>query len=71
LQLAKENWVVQREIADVRILLEAALATGDAPTIVIVNTWLRESQLEDIAIERLEQTTLHPDPGPIRTKQRP
>lgn len=71
LQLAKENWVVQREIADVRILLEAALATGDAPTIVILNTWLRESQLEDIAIQRLVQTSLHPDPGPTRTKQRP
>src|SRR5579872_7118641 len=29
LQLAKENWSVQKEVADVRILLEAALAAHD------------------------------------------
>jgi len=55
LQLANENWVVQKEVADVRILLEAALATPDASALATVKAWLRSSRLEDIHIQRLMQ----------------
>jgi predicted Zn-dependent protease len=47
LQLAKENWSVQKEVADVRILLEAALSTPDEATLKLVKDWLGTSQLED------------------------
>jgi len=71
LQLAKDNWAVQKEVADVRILLEAALACTDAPSIATVSTWVRQSALEDVHIQRLMQTTLHPDQGALRTSLRP
>jgi hypothetical protein len=57
LQLAKDNWVVQKEVADVRILLEAALACADEPGIATVSTWLRQSALEDEHIQRLMQNS--------------
>jgi tetratricopeptide (TPR) repeat protein len=67
LQLAKENWVVQREAADVRILLEAASAAGDAPTLATVRRWLQDSKLEDSHIQRLMQaSSLHPDTRLLR-----
>jgi tetratricopeptide (TPR) repeat protein len=53
LELARENWQVQKEPADVRILLEAALAVHDAETVGIVSTWLAKSRLEDVQLKRL------------------
>ena len=67
LQLANDNWAVQREVADVRILLEAASAAGDAPTLATVSRWLRDSRLEDSHIQRLIKTeNLHPDTRLLR-----
>jgi hypothetical protein len=53
LELARENWQVQKEPADIRILLEAALAVRDATTLGIVSTWLTKSRLEDVQLKRL------------------
>jgi hypothetical protein len=53
LRLARENWERQKEPADVRILLEAALAVRDAATIDGVKEWLRSFRLEDIKLSKL------------------
>lgn len=46
LKLARENWAVQREPADLRILAEAAAAAGDDDAKAIVRAWLAETRLE-------------------------
>jgi predicted Zn-dependent protease len=46
LRLALDNWKVQREPADLRVLADAAAATGDAGAKDIVRKWLAESGLE-------------------------
>ena len=46
LALARENWQVQCEPDDARVLLEAALATGDARTAAPVLLWLTETRME-------------------------
>jgi tetratricopeptide (TPR) repeat protein len=53
LKLAQENWQVQKEPADVRILLEAALAAGDAAPFEAVKEWLKNSRLEDVELQRI------------------
>jgi predicted Zn-dependent protease len=53
LKLAQENWQVQKEPADVRILLEAALAAGDAAAFEAVKEWLKNSRLEDVELQRI------------------
>ena len=53
LALALDNWKVQREPADLRILAEAAAATGDAAALGIVKQWLAESGLEYPAVAAL------------------
>jgi tetratricopeptide (TPR) repeat protein len=53
LALARENWSIQREPADVRILLEAARAAGDARTIDDVSAWVRANGLVDARIAAL------------------
>jgi tetratricopeptide (TPR) repeat protein len=53
LKLAQENWQVQKEPADVRILLEAALAAGDAAAFDAVKEWLENSRLEDVELQRI------------------
>ncbi len=50
LALAQDNWKVQREPADLRILAEAAVASGNAATIVIIRQWLAETGFEYPAI---------------------
>jgi tetratricopeptide (TPR) repeat protein len=44
--LALDNWKVQREPADLRILAEAASAAGDAAALGIVKQWLAETRFE-------------------------
>ncbi len=61
LQLAQENWQVQKEPADARILLESALAAEDSATIETMRAWLRKMGLEDIAIARLLAKPLQPN----------
>ena len=53
LTLAQKNWQVQKEPADVRILLEAALAADDAAAVDAVKEWLKNSQLEDVQLQRI------------------
>ena len=53
LRLAKENWNVQREPADLRILAEAAKAAGDAEARDTVRQWLAQTKLEYPAVAEL------------------
>jgi tetratricopeptide (TPR) repeat protein len=46
-RLAKANWAVQKEPADLRILADCALASGDAEAARLVRGWLRSSRIED------------------------
>ncbi len=53
LALARENWAVQREPADARILLEAAVATGDSAAAQPVLDWMKASGIESVALRGL------------------
>ncbi|MFC5549080.1 tetratricopeptide repeat protein [Massilia aerilata] len=46
-RLAKANWAVQKEPADLRILADCALASGDPDAARLVRDWLRSSRIED------------------------
>lgn len=58
LRLAVENYRVQREPRDARILLEAANAAGDAQAAAAVRDWLRTSGFEDPRLRQLAQASL-------------
>jgi Tfp pilus assembly protein PilF len=49
-RLAKANWIVQKEPADLRILADCALASGDREAAAIVRAWMRSSRIEDRAV---------------------
>jgi predicted Zn-dependent protease len=53
LDLARENCRVQKEPADLRILLEAALAAEDPAAIAGARAWLAATRLEDRRLYRL------------------
>ena len=53
LRLAQANWQVQREPADARILLEAALAARDIAAARPMLAWIQQSRLEDQTIGNL------------------
>jgi hypothetical protein len=53
LVLARENWAEQREAADARILLEAALAARDAAAAAPVLQWLASSGFESNVLHAL------------------
>jgi hypothetical protein len=53
LELALANWQVQKEIADLRILLEAALAARDPAAARAALAWRRQHGLEDGKIAAL------------------
>jgi tetratricopeptide (TPR) repeat protein len=53
LRLAVENYRVQREPRDARILLEAAIAAGDPAAAQVVRDWLASSGFEDARLRRL------------------
>ncbi len=53
LKLAQENWKVQREPRDARVLLEAAVAAKDAAAAQPVLEWLAQSHHEDPIILNL------------------
>lgn len=53
LALARANWNVQREPADLRVLAEAAAATHDAAALDTVRQWMGETRLEYVAVTRL------------------
>jgi tetratricopeptide (TPR) repeat protein len=48
LALAKENWTVQKEPADARVLLDAARAAGDRVSIDAIARWIEKTHLEDV-----------------------
>lgn len=58
MQLARENWKVQREPADARAFLEAARAAKDAQATLEILEWLRTTKLEDVSLwgQSLPQT---------------
>jgi len=51
--LARHNWTVQREPADARVLLEAALATRNAAAAAPVLAWMSASRIESVALDKL------------------
>ena len=53
LVLARENWAEQREAADARVLLEAALAARDAAAAAPVLQWLAASGFESMSLQAL------------------
>jgi hypothetical protein len=53
LPLAQENWQTQKEPADLRILLEAAIAAKDTKIIGEVRNWIVQNKLQDAALEKI------------------
>lgn len=53
LKLARENWAEQREPADARVLLQAALAARDRAAAEPVLQWLAASGMESVALRDL------------------
>jgi Tfp pilus assembly protein PilF len=53
LALAQQNWAVQKEPADTRLVLEAALGARDRAAAEPVLQWLKKTGLEDVAIAAL------------------
>jgi predicted Zn-dependent protease len=53
LALARSNWAVQKESADMRVLLEAALKAGDKAAAAPVLDWIRRNAVQDVALARL------------------
>lgn len=53
LALARQNWAVQKESADMRILLEAAAQAGDKAAAAPVLDWVARHKVEDVAVQRL------------------
>lgn len=49
-RLAKLNWAVQKEPADLRILAESAAASGDAEATELVRQWIAKARIEDASI---------------------
>jgi len=55
LVVAKANWNVQREPADLRILAAAARASGENDARRTVTDWLASTRLEDVAVVALAE----------------
>ncbi|WP_230492126.1 MULTISPECIES: lipopolysaccharide assembly protein LapB [unclassified Janthinobacterium] len=53
LQLAQKNWAIQKEVPDMRILLEAALAARNYGAARPVLAWIAANGVEDEALQRL------------------
>jgi Tfp pilus assembly protein PilF len=60
LRLAEENWRIQREPADARIVLEAALAAKSPSSARPVLAWLDETGLEDVRLRSLADKLREP-----------
>ena len=63
LQLAQQNWAVQKEPADARIFLEAAEASHDGAAALPVLVWLKRTGLEDGVLDRLKNSLAKPKPS--------
>lgn len=53
LVLALHNWAVQKEVPDMRIVLESALKAGNAGAARPVVAWIRLHRVNDVALDRL------------------
>ncbi|MGK5065909.1 hypothetical protein [Janthinobacterium sp. RT4P48] len=53
LQLAQKNWAIQKEVPDMRILLEAALAARNYAAAQPVLAWVAANGVEDVPLQRL------------------
>ncbi|MGQ0593698.1 MAG: tetratricopeptide repeat protein [Gammaproteobacteria bacterium] len=62
LTLAKANWAVQREPRDARILIEAALASGQPEAARPVLEMIERTGLQDLALRRLANEIQAKDP---------
>ena len=60
LKLAQSNWVVQKEPADARVLLEAALAADEPKAAQPVIDWMNRNNVEDAALARIAQRLRRP-----------
>jgi tetratricopeptide (TPR) repeat protein len=60
LRLAEENWRIQREPADARIVLDAALAARSPPSARPVLAWLDETCLEDVRLRSVADKLREP-----------
>ncbi len=60
LRLARENYAVQREPRDARVLLEAAVAAHDRNAAQSALDWLKRSGFEDASTRQLAQTLTPP-----------
>ena len=60
LALAQQNWMVQKEPADTRLVLEAALGAGNRAAAEPVVRWIEKTRLEDVAIDALVQRLRSP-----------
>ena len=49
-ELARANWDVQREPADLRVLVDAALAADDKAALATATEWIRTTRLEDVTL---------------------
>jgi hypothetical protein len=53
LRLARENWAVQREPSDARLLLESAIANDEPQAAQPVLDFLAQTKLEDVQLAAL------------------
>ena len=53
LTLALENWNVQKEPADLRVLVQAAAAVGDRTTLQLARDWIARHRYQDAYCDRL------------------
>jgi tetratricopeptide (TPR) repeat protein len=53
LRLARDNYAVQREVADARIFMEAARAAGDPGAAAAARAWVAENRVEDPRLRAL------------------
>jgi hypothetical protein len=60
LRLALANWQVQREPADLRILMESALAAGQPAAAQAALEFIRTNRLEDVQLAKLARQLNHP-----------
>ena len=59
--LAGENWQVQKEVADLRVLLESALAAHAPGEASVARDWLAKTGLEDAHLRQLADRTISPN----------
>jgi hypothetical protein len=55
------NWQVQKEPADLRILVESLLAMHDAAQLRVATDWLGGSGMEDAQVRKLLSAALKPN----------